>query len=60
MNLCTFFIKPKELGELRTQKAKIRIVESEPGATSDTKGRKARDRVRTWSNFRHKRQESAR
>lgn len=58
MNLCTFFIKPKELVEVRTQKAKIRIVESEPGASSDTIGSKARDRARTWPNFGHKKQES--
>lgn len=58
MNLCTIFIKPEELVEVRTQKAKIRIVESEPGASSDTKDRRGRDRVRTWSNFGHKKQES--
>ncbi|MBG9446323.1 hypothetical protein ABE66_17275 [Cytobacillus firmus] len=46
-------------GQLRTKKAGKRELESEPGTTSDTKGRKARVRVRTWDNFGHKRQESA-
>ncbi|MBG9451959.1 hypothetical protein ABE67_21950 [Cytobacillus firmus] len=42
------------MGQLQTQKAKIRESESEPGSTSDTKSKNPGVRVRTWVNFRHK------
>lgn len=42
--------------QLRTQKGEKRPVESEPGASSDTKRRKEAGRVRTWRNFGHRKE----
>ncbi|XIH33577.1 hypothetical protein C1N70_15155 [Cytobacillus firmus] len=48
----------QNLFHLRTQKAGIRELESEPVPSSDTKGGNPGVRVRTWSIFGHKRRES--
>ncbi|KML42141.1 hypothetical protein VL14_09255 [Cytobacillus firmus] len=40
--------------QLRTQKGKMDVLESEPGPTSDTKRENGRLRVRTRVNFGHK------
>ncbi|MBG9447154.1 hypothetical protein ABE66_21705 [Cytobacillus firmus] len=48
----------QNLVHLRTQKAKIRKLESEPGPSSDTEGENPEVRVRTWSIFGHRRRES--
>ncbi|KAF0818239.1 hypothetical protein KIS4809_3041 [Bacillus sp. ZZV12-4809] len=43
--------KQRNPGHLLTQKAKKQRIESEPGATSDTKREKGEVGVRTWFTF---------
>ncbi|MBG9548989.1 hypothetical protein ABE25_18670 [Cytobacillus firmus] len=53
-----FNLNKQELEELRTQKGGNLQLESEPGATSDTKRRMPAVRVRTLSNFGHKKEDA--